>query len=179
MSFKSRLNQLQRKIDKESGRDGTRDFAAEDAKRWEMIERLFELAPEDLHESFADALMEREEAGFSTRRANCLHAWICDLGFGRTRLPDDLVPETMRQLLWIYLEDTPLDAIGKVCEQCGLYRPHKTHGLQDYARSNDYFEDCPHCGCREWTWSCRVSEQSHPWQRFLEAPNHPSFAARF
>jgi hypothetical protein len=137
-----------------------------------MIERLFEMTPEDLHESFAGALMEREPAGFSTKRADCLHSWICSLGFGQSRLPDDLAPETMRQLLRIYLEDTPRDSIGAVCEHCGLYRPRKTYGLQDCMRCDDYFECCPHCGCQEWMWSSRVGEQSHPWQLLLETTNH-------
>jgi hypothetical protein len=47
MSLKSRLDQLQRKAAKKSQRGGTRDFAAEEAKRWEMTDRLFELTPED------------------------------------------------------------------------------------------------------------------------------------
>jgi hypothetical protein len=150
MSLKIRLNQLQRKASKKTQRTGTRDFAAEEAKRWEMTERIFELTPEDMREAFVAALMEREGAGYSTKRASCLQSWICDLGFDRTILPDDLAPETMRKLLRIYLEDTPKEAIGEVCDQCGLYRPHRGGGSQDY------FDSCPHCGCREWTWSCLV-----------------------
>ena len=47
MSLKIRLNQLQRKASKKTQRTGTRDFAAEEAKRWEMTERIFEPTPED------------------------------------------------------------------------------------------------------------------------------------
>jgi hypothetical protein len=161
MSLKSRLAKLQREAGKKSQDWGTRDFAAEEAKRWEMTERLFELAPEDMREALAGALVEREQAGFPTIRSDRLHSWICDLGFDRTRLPDELAPETMRKLLLIYLEDTPREAIGEVCDQCGLYRPQR-NGF-------DYFDSCPHCGCREWTWSSLVVVWSKREQGVAEA----------
>jgi hypothetical protein len=169
MSLKSRLDQLQRKVAKKSQRTGTRDFVAEEANRWEMTERIFELTPEDLREAFVAALMEREGPGYSSRRADRLQSWICDLGFDRTILPDDLAPETMRKLLLIYLEDSPREAIGEVCDQCGLYRPHRGSGFQNnvWVTASDYFDSCPHCGCREWTWSCLVGVWS---KREAEVP---------
>jgi hypothetical protein len=170
MSLKSRLDQLQRKAAKKSHRGETRDFAAEEAKRWEMTEHLFELTPEDMREAFVAALMEREGPGFPCKRADRLNSWICDLGFDRTILPDDLAPETMRKLLRIYLEDTPKEAIGEVCDQCGLYRPHRGSGNQNdvWVNASDYFDSCPHCGCREWTWSCLVGVWSKREQEFAE-----------
>jgi hypothetical protein len=153
MSLKSRLDQLQRKVSQKSHSSGTRDFDAEDGKRWEMTERLVEMTPEDLRETFVAALEERDERGFSTKRADRLRSWICDLGFDRTRLPDDLSPETMRKLVRIYLEDTPPESVGEVCDQCGLYRPHRGGSLQNavWVDASNYFDSCPHCGCREWT----------------------------
>jgi hypothetical protein len=87
MSLKSRLAKLQRDNEKQSPREGTRDFAAEEAKRWDMTARILELTPEDLRKALASALEERDERGFSTKRSSHLHSWICDLGFDRTRLP--------------------------------------------------------------------------------------------
>jgi hypothetical protein len=158
MSLKSRLNQLQRKVSQKSQRGGTRDFDAEEAKRWEMTERILELTPDDMRETLAGALMECEQAGFRTKRADRLHSWICDLGFDRTRLPDDLAPETMRKLVRIYLEDTPPESVGEVCDQCGLYRPYRGASLQNavWVDASNYFDSCPHCGCRESTPSYAV-----------------------
>jgi hypothetical protein len=64
----------------------------------------------------------------------------------------------MRRLLRIYLEDTPRESIGEVCDQCGLYRPHRSGGFQNnvWVTCSDYFDSCPHCGCREWTPSYAV-----------------------
>jgi hypothetical protein len=87
MSPKSRLDQLQRKVSQKSQSGGTRDFAAEESKRWEMTERILELTRDDLRVTLAGALVERDERGFSTKRSSHLHSWICDLGFDRTRLP--------------------------------------------------------------------------------------------
>jgi len=63
MSLKSRLDQLQWKAAKKSQRGVTRAFAAEEAERWKMTERIFELTPEDMREAFVAALTEREGPG--------------------------------------------------------------------------------------------------------------------
>jgi hypothetical protein len=158
MSPKSRLDQLQRKVSQKSQSGGTRDFAAEESKRWEMTERILELTRDDLRVTLAGALVERDERGFSTKRSSRLHSWICDLGFDRTRLPEDLSPETMRKLLLIYLEDTPPESVGDVCDRCGLYRPYRGASLQNavWVDASNYFDSCPHCGCRESTPSYAV-----------------------
>jgi hypothetical protein len=100
--------------------------------------------------------------------------WLISVWHGNSRLPE-LSSEVMGRLLDIYLNEK-VEAWAPVCDECGLERPTRPFGnpaRQSAELKTDFFDDCPHCGCTEWTWTTWLQGVNRPWKPWMgDSPFH-------
>jgi hypothetical protein len=122
------------------------------------LAHLVERTPEDLRARVIGALGRGHDGGGE------LHTWLVYLAGRHWRLPPDIDPQVLRELVRIHLEE-PLSGLDDTCVGCGLKLPVRR--MDDPYANGRFFEECPHCHGRDFWPSGRVEEKPFVWKQLL------------
>jgi hypothetical protein len=130
-----------------------------DFMRWPaVLVRFLERTPDDMRLLVVGAIADRRG---DRHKPDGILKWLVTISQQRSRLPADISPDLMRQLLTL-LHEQPSYFCLPVCDACGLERPMPDSTLQ--CPKPDYFKECPHCGCSKWTWNSLTDNTAASWK---------------
>jgi hypothetical protein len=130
-----------------------------DFLRWPAaLARLVGCTPEEMRATILDLIFVNQT---EVTKPVGIDSWLTGLSQQRSRLPADIAPGVMTQLLTILLEQQH-NNICPVCDGCGLQRPERI--LSSPVGSARFFACCPHCNCREWTWNTLTDNCGVRWK---------------
>jgi hypothetical protein len=97
-------------------------------------------------------------------RHHPLCSWLHHIAAQASRLPSDLSPEVMVQLLRVYLDHSDdINDFANACDACGLEWPRRKirplFGCNSIAQNTspqwpaEFFNSCPACKCEAWSYT--------------------------